>query len=125
MNTFLNKSINTYEEFENIIKIIYPNCLTVRDYQAIIIQFNNDKIKYSVWVKKPNLFEVVPVKAIWNRTFEMKAKAQEIAAKIKEFIENGSSVESSNCEIPDNCPSCKSPNSKKTSACEWCGNQII
>ena len=27
--------------------------------------------------------------------------------------------------IPDTCPHCKSPNSKKIRLCEWCGNQII
>jgi hypothetical protein len=28
-------------------------------------------------------------------------------------------------EIPDTCPHCKNPNSKKIRLCEWCGNQII
>ncbi len=27
--------------------------------------------------------------------------------------------------IPETCPNCKSPNSKKIRICEWCGNQII
>ena len=27
--------------------------------------------------------------------------------------------------IPDNCPHCKNPNTKKIRLCEWCGNQII
>lgn len=27
--------------------------------------------------------------------------------------------------IPDTCPHCKSPNTKKIRLCEWCGNQII
>jgi hypothetical protein len=26
--------------------------------------------------------------------------------------------------IPDDCPHCKSPNTKKIRLCEWCGNQI-
>jgi hypothetical protein len=26
--------------------------------------------------------------------------------------------------IPDTCPHCKSPNTKKIRLCEWCGNQI-
>ena len=29
-----------------------------------------------------------------------------------------------NKEIPENCPHCKSPNSKRIRFCEWCGNQI-
>jgi len=28
-------------------------------------------------------------------------------------------------EIPDTCPHCKNPNSKKIRLCEWCGNQIV
>jgi hypothetical protein len=29
-----------------------------------------------------------------------------------------------NQNIPDNCPHCKNPNTKKIRLCEWCGNQI-
>ena len=28
-------------------------------------------------------------------------------------------------DIPDTCPHCKNPNTKKIRLCEWCGNQII
>lgn len=27
-------------------------------------------------------------------------------------------------EVPDHCPHCKNPNTKKIRLCEWCGNQI-
>ena len=27
--------------------------------------------------------------------------------------------------LPDTCPHCKSPNTKKIRLCEWCGNQIV
>jgi hypothetical protein len=30
-----------------------------------------------------------------------------------------------NLIIPESCPHCKSPNSKKIRICEWCGDQII
>jgi len=29
-----------------------------------------------------------------------------------------------NRSIPDNCPHCKNPNTKRIRLCEWCGNQI-
>jgi len=32
---------------------------------------------------------------------------------------------SSDILIPDICPHCKNPNSKKIRLCEWCGNHII
>ena len=28
-------------------------------------------------------------------------------------------------DIPETCPHCKNPNTKKIRLCEWCGNQII
>ncbi len=28
-------------------------------------------------------------------------------------------------DIPETCPHCKNPNTKKVRLCEWCGNQII
>jgi len=27
--------------------------------------------------------------------------------------------------IPDTCPHCKNPNTKRIRLCEWCGNQIV
>jgi hypothetical protein len=27
--------------------------------------------------------------------------------------------------IPETCPHCKNPNSKRIRLCEWCGNQIV
>jgi hypothetical protein len=27
--------------------------------------------------------------------------------------------------IPEDCPHCKNPNTKRIRLCEWCGNQII
>ncbi len=28
-------------------------------------------------------------------------------------------------DIPETCPHCKNPNTKKMRECEWCGSQII
>ena len=28
-------------------------------------------------------------------------------------------------DIPETCPHCKNPNTKKIRLCEWCGSQII
>lgn len=39
---------------------------------------------------------------------------------------NNHSQNSNNAvNIPDTCPHCKNPNSKKIRLCEWCGNQIV
>jgi Ca2+/Na+ antiporter len=39
--------------------------------------------------------------------------------------ENCKQISNISLDMPDTCPHCKNPNSKKTRTCEWCGNQII
>ena len=34
-------------------------------------------------------------------------------------------LKSDSIEIPESCPNCKNPNTRKTRLCEWCGGQII
>ncbi len=34
-------------------------------------------------------------------------------------------IDQNQSAIPDTCPHCKNPNSKRIRSCEWCGNQII
>ena len=123
MNTIINKSING-NEMLSAIRNCYPNALIVVDKFLINIDIN-DKVKYTIWLKKPNTFEVIPQKAIWNRTFEMKAKAQEIALKIADFFENGTVNQEVGTLVPTSCPHCKSPNEKKTLICEWCGGKVM
>lgn len=104
MNTIVNKQL-TINELSIIAKSCFNNSTSIIDGPFVIIDIN-DRVKYTIWLKKPNVFEVIPQKAIWNRTFEMKAKAQEIANQIKEFVENGSSAVNPINEIPNTCPSC-------------------
>lgn len=40
------------------------------------------------------------------------------------LVRNEKSIEQT-LIIPDSCPHCKNPNTKKIRLCEWCGNQII
>ena len=39
-------------------------------------------------------------------------------------VSKDTNVSYENVIIPDICPLCKSPNTKKTRECEWCGNKI-
>jgi len=50
-----------------------------------------------------------------NRKLEQEAPMSIEKEKMEDVIVN----------IPDVCPHCKNPNTKKTRLCEWCGNQII
>jgi len=45
--------------------------------------------------------------------------------KVKENSHSTNRNNSQEIIIPDVCPHCKSPNSKKIRLCEWCGNQIV
>jgi hypothetical protein len=99
MNTITDKPIKSINELAIIVKAIYPTHLSIIDGPWITLDVN-DTCKYTIWLKKSNLFEVLPQKAIWNRTFEMKAKAQEIASKIKEFVDTGNLDTPSGSEIP-------------------------
>jgi len=123
MNTIINKSINGYEML-SAVRCCYPNALIAVDGNMINIDVN-DKVKYTIWLKKSNTFEVIPQKAFWNRTFEMNAKAQEIAFRLADFFENGALSQEPGNLIPTTCPHCKSPNEKKTLICEWCGGKLI
>ena len=51
-----------------------------------------------------------------------KAKSSESVVDLKV---NTPSVANETITIPEYCPHCKNPNSKKIRLCEWCGNQII
>jgi hypothetical protein len=50
-----------------------------------------------------------------NRKLEQEAPMSIEKEKMEDVIVN----------IPDVCPHCKNPNTKKIRLCEWCGNQII
>jgi hypothetical protein len=126
MNITTNKPI-IVKELLSAIKSCYPNSLAVIEpiIGGSIIDIDiNEGVKYRIFIKKSNLFEVTPLKAFWNRTFEMNAKAQEIGFKIQEFIDNGNLLGNLVGEIPTNCPTCKNPNTKLIRLCEWCGSQI-
>jgi hypothetical protein len=51
----------------------------------------------------------------FNKQIKAHLEESEISISIKE----------PEIEVPDTCPHCKSPNTKKLKICEWCGNQII
>lgn len=122
MNYIINRSTSILE-LTQITKKLYPSAIVLIDGPWVILDINGTT-KYTIWLKANNKLEVIPQKAIWNRTFEMKAKAQEIALQLKEFLEKGVFIQNETNETPSTCPTCKNPNSNKLNICEWCGNQI-
>lgn len=51
--------------------------------------------------------------------------AKEIANSIATDVNGTNTGNNSNLSLPDTCPHCKNPNSKRIRLCEWCGSQII
>jgi hypothetical protein len=123
MNVQIKRSTSIIE-LSKIAKDLYPSAVILVDGPWVIIDIH-EKTKYIIWLKGNNKFEVGPQKAIWNRTFEMKAKAQEIALQIADFFENGTVNQDVGNLVPTSCPHCKSPNEKKTLICEWCGGKVM
>ncbi len=128
MSTITNQLFNV----DNILKAIayhYPNslCMLTKFSKTSyrITMDINDKTRYHIDINaNKNTFGVMPSKLLF-KTFEMNAKAANISNQIKEYVENGSRLETISDEVPMNCPHCKNPNSKMVRECEWCGNQII
>ena len=57
-----------------------------------------------------------------------KSSLTQVKSNSKQRHSNSSEIESNTFEellIPDHCPHCKNPNTKKIRLCEWCGNQIV
>ena len=49
---------------------------------------------------------------------------------VSQSVDNNSIIDTmasnnSQAIIPDTCPHCKNPNTKRIRLCEWCGNQIV
>jgi len=51
-------------------------------------------------------------------------KNNNILAKNTEFSYKTEQPAPENISIPETCPQCKNPNTKRIRLCEWCGNQI-
>jgi len=133
----LDKQISR-EELEQILKKGFPNYLTSwRETFFLVdtgiqgkfsVQLSGKKVYVFPWIFPPlalflgltiiGLLLIIPF--LTNSRI-----AKEIANYVKENCDNPDirSVELS--KIPDTCPHCKNPNSKRIRSCEWCGNQII
>jgi hypothetical protein len=58
------------------------------------------------------------------RVVKFLRKNNEIKQEVSNNIEKEKNEEVI-VNIPEVCPHCKNPNTKKVRLCEWCGNQII
>ena len=69
-------------------------------------------------------FLVMILLVIFYKKYQKKTMDKEINRSISES-EIQITQDEQQIIIPDTCPHCKNPNSKKIRLCEWCGNQIV
>jgi hypothetical protein len=136
-SVILDKQISR-EELEQIIKKGFPNYLTSWKAAYLLVdtgiqgkftvQLSGKKVYVYPWVSP--LLAILMGLTIIGLLFlipftTISPLAKEIANHVKENCDNTDiqSVELS--KIPDTCPHCKNPNSKRIRSCEWCGHQII
>jgi len=50
---------------------------------------------------------------------------QQNTFQTNQFASSTFQATTENVTIPEFCPHCKNPNTKRIRLCEWCGNQII
>lgn len=56
--------------------------------------------------------------------FARKPIAEQVIGENNTYSGNFSQTSDQKVIIPDTCPQCKNPNTKRIRLCEWCGGQI-
>ncbi len=133
----LDKQISK-EELEQIIKTGFPNYLTKWESSYLVINTGLDgKFTVQLSGKKVYVFPWIHPLLVFILAFSLvgllfvipffsySKLATEIANHIKEKCEKNEIPSTELSKIPDTCPHCKNPNSKRIRSCEWCGHQII
>jgi hypothetical protein len=138
MKTTINSHISQ-TELNNVLSNYFKNYTITNKYNFIYIYSNEIKLQLSISGKEIKLTRAADVGDLFlflipiigwfaiaaRNDISKNAKAVEII----DFISNKYNQEnisfSNNIQIPEICPNCKNPNTKKIRLCEWCGNQII
>jgi transposase-like protein len=82
------------------------------------------KVKWNVWGGL--IGALIADKLKCNNCKAQFTKAQALGVQpVETNTMNNEQIVSQKLEIPETCPHCKNPNSKRIRLCEWCGNQII
>ena len=71
------------------------------------------------------LIEIIIILFLLFGGYFVRKGKKEINKEKNKYKETSNNKVETLISIPDTCPLCKNPNSKKIRFCEWCGNQII
>ncbi len=71
------------------------------------------------------LFSIVVFISLWLISFFVEGNSTKNIIKNDDNATNLNSDNNNNIEIPNKCPQCKNPNTKRIRLCEWCGSQIF
>jgi hypothetical protein len=132
----LDKQISI-DELQQIIKNGYPNYYVVKagpnlfinaGFQGKFTVHLSGKILI-IYTNIPFLYRIILIATIIGFFLIVSIQknnptAIEIANYVKMQCENSAINSGESSKIPETCPQCKNPNSKRIRLCEWCGNQI-
>jgi hypothetical protein len=135
-NALLDKQISI-DELQQIIRNGYPNYFVVRKGSTLVIDagfqgkftvFLSGKI-LQIHPRLPVLIVLILVATIIGIILiglgsKNNPTANEIANYVKIQCGNSAINSGESIKIPETCPQCKNPNSKRIRLCEWCGSQI-
>ena len=138
----LNKQLST-DEILKILKNGYPNYVFVKNNNNIIIFDTGADGKFIITISGDRVLitrdvhKLIAISVFFTIVFiplfinENKRLDKLIGLPMGKYLHekcNSTIIKTENNNqniiIPDTCPHCKNPNTKKISLCEWCGNQI-
>ena len=70
-------------------------------------------------------FSIIVFISLWLISFFIEGNSKNNIAENDINLSDMSSVNNDRIELPNTCPNCKNPNTRKTRLCEWCGGQIV
>lgn len=138
MKTTISSHISQIE-LNNVLSNYFKNYTITNKSNFIYIYSNEIRFQLSISGKEIKLTRVadlgdlflflIPIIGWFAIAARNDISKNATAVEIIDFISNKYNQEnisySNNIQIPEICPNCKNPNTKKIRLCEWCGNQII
>jgi hypothetical protein len=94
---------------------------------SIVLGIIYSLLDYGIGLESTIFLFISIVLFLFSNIIDQGVKTKKLQTETSEniIVANASDINSENIIIPETCPNCKSPNSKKIRICEWCGNQII
>lgn len=135
---YLTTKIST-EELIQKLKIVFPNYKIHREFASRVFIDTAGKGYFYAQIIGNRVYinvHIHPIKELFfgltiipGILYEIGNHNNPIARDILHKLTNEIKIDKTTLQviemIPDSCPHCKNPNTKKIRLCEWCGNRIV